>query len=223
MTSQPIKVRHQLGSYPVYVEPGILSRLAELARATSSGSPDCPDRGCRRVRVVSKREPWTPAWSGATLQVSPGEASKTRESWARLSDELLEKGFGRDTGLISLGGGMVGDLTGFVAATYMRGVPYALAPTTLLAMVDASVGGKTGVNSHAGEEPDRSVPPSCGGYSRSPNPGHPSGPGIQRRAGGGGETRVDRRSSRISSGSNLPLKTFSAEIPRRWRTWSAAA
>src|SRR6185312_8347084 len=84
-------------------------------------------------------------------QVSPGEASKSRESWAGLSDELLEMGFGRDSGLIALGGGMVGDLTGFVAATYMRGVPYALAPTTLLAMVDASVGGKTGVNTPQGK------------------------------------------------------------------------
>lgn len=135
----------------MYVEPGILSRLAELAQQ------HFPDRRIALIadaavyKLFEKGSLGPPTWSGATLQVSPGEASKTRESWARLSDELLEKGFGRDTGLISLGGGMVGDLTGFVAATYMRGVPYALAPTTLLAMVDASVGGKTGVNTTRGK------------------------------------------------------------------------
>ncbi len=151
MTPQPIRVRHQLGSYPVYVEPGILSRLAELCQQ------HLPDRRIALIADAAVYELFqsgslgAPAWNGETLQVAPGEASKTRESWARLSDELLEKGFGRDTGLLSLGGGMVGDLTGFVAATYMRGVPYALAPTTLLAMVDASVGGKTGVNSPQGK------------------------------------------------------------------------
>ena len=135
----------------MYVEPGILSRLAELAQE------HLPDRRLALIadaavyKLFEKESLGPPAWSGATLLVPPGEASKTRESWARLSDELLEKGFGRDTGLISLGGGMVGDLTGFVAATYMRGVPYALAPTTLLAMVDASVGGKTGVNTTRGK------------------------------------------------------------------------
>jgi len=104
------------------------------------------------VYQLYQRGSWgVPTWKGETFQVPPGEGSKTRESWGRLSDELLDKGFGRDSGLISLGGGMVGDLTGFVAATYMRGIPYALAPTTLLAMVDASVGGKTGVNSTHGK------------------------------------------------------------------------
>jgi 3-dehydroquinate synthase len=135
----------------VYVEPGILSRLSELA------GQHLPDRRIALIadaavyELLQRGRLGLPAWSGAAFQVAPGEASKTRESWARLSDELLEKGFGRDSGLISLGGGMVGDLTGFVAATYMRGIPYALAPTTLLAMVDASVGGKTGVNTPQGK------------------------------------------------------------------------
>ena len=62
-------------------------------------------------------------WEGAALTFPPGEASKTREQWARLTDELLEQGFGRDSGIVALGGGVAGDLAGFVAATYMRGVP----------------------------------------------------------------------------------------------------
>ena len=85
------------------------------------------------------------------LTVPAGEESKTRQTWARLTDELLEAGFGRDTVVIALGGGVVGDVAGFVAATFMRGVPVVQVPTSLLAMVDASVGGKTGVDTRHGK------------------------------------------------------------------------
>ena len=85
------------------------------------------------------------------LSVEAGETHKTRESWARLTDEMLAKGFGRDSTIIALGGGVVGDLAGFVAATYMRGVPVVQVPTTLLAMIDASIGGKTAVDTPAGK------------------------------------------------------------------------
>jgi 3-dehydroquinate synthase len=80
-----------------------------------------------------------------------GERNKTRETWSLLTDRMLEFGFGRDSCVIALGGGVVGDLAGFVAATYMRGVPVVQVPTTLLAMIDASVGGKTGVDAPAGK------------------------------------------------------------------------
>ena len=76
---------------------------------------------------------------------------QTRESWSRLTDELLARGCGRDTTIIALGGGVVGDLAGFVAATFMRGVPVIQVPTTLLAMIDAAIGGKTGVDTAAGK------------------------------------------------------------------------
>jgi 3-dehydroquinate synthase len=68
-----------------------------------------------------------------------------------ITDRLLHLGFGRDSALLALGGGVIGDLTGFVAGTYMRGVEYVQIPTTLLAMVDASVGGKTGVDTPSGK------------------------------------------------------------------------
>lgn len=76
----------------------------------------------------------------------PGEASKTRKEWARLTDEMIRAGFGRDSAVIAVGGGVTGDLAGFVAATFMRGVPFVQVPTSLVAMIDSSVGGKTGVD-----------------------------------------------------------------------------
>ena len=84
-------------------------------------------------------------------QIPAGESYKTRDSWAALTDRMLEDGHGRDTVIVALGGGVIGDLAGFVAATFMRGVPFIQVPTTLLAMVDASVGGKTGVDTPIGK------------------------------------------------------------------------
>ena len=89
--------------------------------------------------------------SPTILTIPAGEASKTREQWSRLTDELLDLHFGRDSAILALGGGVVGDLAGFVAATYLRGIPVVQLPTTLLAMIDASVGGKTGVDTRAGK------------------------------------------------------------------------
>lgn len=80
-----------------------------------------------------------------------GERHKTRATWARLTDDLLAAGCGRDTTIVAVGGGVVGDVAGFVAATFMRGVPLVQYPTSLLAMIDASIGGKTGVDTEAGK------------------------------------------------------------------------
>jgi 3-dehydroquinate synthase len=158
-----ITVRHALGSYPVYVEPGALGRLGPLAAAHLPA---------RRLALITDstvhplfqafqqpggnawrpdaRSPELPAFD-IELVVPAGERSKTRDRWAELSDALLDRGFGRDSGIIALGGGVVGDLAGFVAATYARGIPFLQAPTTLLAMLDASVGGKTGVDTPHGK------------------------------------------------------------------------
>jgi 3-dehydroquinate synthase len=87
----------------------------------------------------------------STTAVPAGEASKTREQWSHLTDWLLAEGAGHDSAVIALGGGVVGDLAGFVAATYMRGIPVLQVPTSLLAMVDASIGGKTGVDTPRGK------------------------------------------------------------------------
>ena len=141
-----ITVRHTLGSYPVYVEPGVLERINPIVAEHLRDRLPAMIADANVYALYLEGRLGSVAWKGETFCVPPGEVSKSRESWARLTDELLGRRFGRDSGLIGLGGGVVGDVTGFVAATYMRGIPYILAPTTLLAMLDASVGGKTGVN-----------------------------------------------------------------------------
>ncbi|MDO8480462.1 MAG: 3-dehydroquinate synthase [Nanoarchaeota archaeon] len=85
------------------------------------------------------------------VSVPSGEHSKTREMKARVEDTLLQNGIGKDSVIIAIGGGVTGDLAGFVASTFSRGVPFINVPTTLLAMVDASIGGKTGVNTSKGK------------------------------------------------------------------------
>jgi 3-dehydroquinate synthase len=85
------------------------------------------------------------------LLIPAGESNKTRDTWARLTDQMLAKGYGRDSAVVALGGGVVGDLAGFVAATFMRGIPFVQVPTSLMAMVDASIGGKTGVDTYLGK------------------------------------------------------------------------
>ena len=80
-----------------------------------------------------------------------GEGSKSRRVRDEIEDGIIRLGAGRDTALVALGGGVVGDLVGFVAATFKRGVPYVQVPTTLIGMVDSSIGGKTGINHPAGK------------------------------------------------------------------------
>ena len=151
MSADPVVVTHALGSYPVYIETGALSRLEELVRQHMPG----------RQLVLIADEVVYGLYRAGRFGPAPGELQaitfpsgekfKTRESWAQLTDSLLQRGFGRDTGVVALGGGVTGDLAGFVAATYMRGVPYLQVPTTLLAMIDASVGGKTGIDMPQGK------------------------------------------------------------------------
>ncbi|KAF2202526.1 Pentafunctional AroM protein [Delitschia confertaspora ATCC 74209] len=86
-----------------------------------------------------------------TYQIAPGENSKSRSTKAVVEDWLLSQGCTRDTVIIALGGGVIGDMIGFVAATYMRGIRFVQVPTTLLAMVDSSIGGKTAIDTPAGK------------------------------------------------------------------------
>jgi 3-dehydroquinate synthase len=142
----------RLPTYGVKVAAGLLDALARtvLDVAPAHRYAIVTDDTVRAL--YAERVQATFASGAAELfSIPAGEAHKTRESWARLTDELLAAGFGRDTTVVALGGGVVGDLAGFVASTFMRGIPYVQVPTTLLAMIDASIGGKTGVDTTAGK------------------------------------------------------------------------
>lgn len=101
------------------------------------------------LEVLQKRLTWVDKCQALILP--DGEQYKTLTTLNLIFDALLAGGFGRDTTLIALGGGVIGDMVGFAAATYQRGVPFIQIPTTLLSQVDSSVGGKTGVNHPLGK------------------------------------------------------------------------
>lgn len=144
-------------AYPIFVHAGAIGSLGSIVREHAPA---------HRVVVIS--DTTVAALHGDTvigaltdaigahtdipiITIPPGESEKTRQRWAELTDALLERNCARDTTVVALGGGVVCDMAGFVAATYMRGIPVVQLPTTLLAMVDASVGGKTGVDSPHGK------------------------------------------------------------------------
>ena len=137
-------------SYGIRIEAGLLDRAGEaLAPFARDG----------RLILVSDEIVW--AAQGSRLRASgleivplivpPGEASKSWERLAWLSEQLLSLGIERSDTIVAFGGGMVGDLTGFAAAIVKRGCAYVQVPTTLLAQVDSSVGGKTAINAAGGK------------------------------------------------------------------------
>lgn len=141
-------------AYDVHVGHGLVAQLATLLRA------HCPahryaviaDHRVAELHGTALLASLAGAGLPAQLFTFPaGEWNKTREQWNALSDQLLAAGLGRDGAVVAFGGGVAGDLAGFVAATYLRGIPYAQVPTTLLAMIDSSIGGKTGVDVPAGK------------------------------------------------------------------------
>jgi 3-dehydroquinate synthase len=140
--------------YPVWLGAGALDALAAVVAAHAPAHrlvvvSDHTVAGHHAARAVAVLQA-----GGADpllLAIPPGEHEKTRARWAELTDAMLAAGCGRDTTVVAVGGGVVGDLAGFVAATYLRGVPVIQVPTTLLAMLDASVGGKTAVDTPAGK------------------------------------------------------------------------
>jgi 3-dehydroquinate synthase len=135
--------------YPVQVGAGALADLSDLLlrEARAHRYVLMGDDRVMELHGDTVAEAMTPAAVDPPRLTFPaGEAAKSREEWSRLTDQLLELEVGRDGCIVALGGGVSGDLVGFVAATYMRGLPVVQIPTSLVAMVDSSVGGKTGVD-----------------------------------------------------------------------------
>jgi 3-dehydroquinate synthase len=146
----PVEV--ELPTYRVLIARGALADVGRIAAAATRA---------HRYAIIAD-DKVAPLYAGrvrsalgegrtSLYTIRAGEEQKTRATWGSLTDSMLADGFGRDSAVVALGGGVIGDLAGFVAATYMRGVPFIQVPTTLLAMIDASIGGKTGVDTPAGK------------------------------------------------------------------------
>jgi 3-dehydroquinate synthase len=136
-------------SYPIVVGAGALSSVGERVRALQVGSRIAlvSDRSVLRLHGAPVTDSLRAAGFTVTaIHVPEGEAAKTIAVAQRCWDALLDAGLDRASTILALGGGAVGDLAGFVAATYMRGVGFVQLPTTVLAQVDASIGGKTAID-----------------------------------------------------------------------------
>lgn len=150
---QTLNVELASRSYPIYIGRHLLSR-AELI---------LPHLKRKQVAIVTNTtvaplylDKLSKTLAEAGVKVTPiilpdGEAYKNSETLNKIYDALLENHCERSTTLIALGGGVIGDLTGYAAATFLRGVPFIQIPTTLLSQVDSSVGGKTGINHPLGK------------------------------------------------------------------------
>jgi 3-dehydroquinate synthase len=139
---------------PVLVDAGLLGRLGNYARkylprercaiiSDSNVAPLFAERVTKSLRSAGFRS--------ALITILAGEKSKTLEQVGATCDQMIAAGLDRQSFVIGLGGGMIGDISGFVAAIYHRGIPHVQIPTTLLAMADSSIGGKTGVDMRAGK------------------------------------------------------------------------
>ncbi len=140
--------------YKIHLEEGLLDTLGRHVEAYYSG---------KRISVITDEtvagyylETVTNTLAGSGYEVTPfivkpGESSKSFKVFEKLTEDLAQSGHQRTDLILALGGGVVGDLAGFTAASYLRGVPFIQVPTSLLAQIDSSVGGKTGINISAGK------------------------------------------------------------------------
>ena len=189
------------GEYPVLVGRGLLGGRDELELGRVWPLERSRSRAfCVSDETVAALYGARLGELAATIAIAPGEAHKTLASAERVWQRAgRAPGMTRADHVVALGGGVVGDLAGFCAATYQRGVPVVQVPTTLVAQVDSAYGGKTGVDLPRGEELRRRLPP-AGGRAR--RPGHArdaAGGGARRRLGRGAEDGADRRRLRCGS------------------------
>ena len=146
-----IQVAHGGGEYPIYIGQGLLATASVWSRHLRGRVLVVTDQIVAE-HYLGRLKPVLSATEHKHRVILPqGEEHKTLANWQRLLDELVALGAQRDATVIALGGGVIGDMAGFAAAAYMRGIRLIQVPTTLLAQVDAAIGGKTGVNLAAGK------------------------------------------------------------------------
>lgn len=143
---QKVLVNPANNSYPVYLGEGIIADHELWKRHLGRGKTLIVSNEIVAPLYLRRLQSALHGRDVSVHIIAEGEHSKTRETWSAIIDSLVAMHARRDTTAIALGGGVVGDVTGFAAASYMRGIHFVQAPTTLLAQVDASVGGKTGIN-----------------------------------------------------------------------------
>ncbi len=148
MTQQlNIEVRLKDNGYIIHIEPGILNRLGTIVSALGLRGSATIITDEQVGALYGRRIGSSLANTNVEMLAMPaGEQHKTLETVRQMYDGLLRLNRGRDSFIMAVGGGVVGDLAGFVAATYLRGIPFVQIPTTLLAQVDSSIGGKVGVD-----------------------------------------------------------------------------
>ena len=155
MTTIPVpRTESRDASYEVIVGRGVGERLPALLGERCPAHVYAVITDSRVAPLYGERTLAALEAAGLTARLfsfPAGEWNKVRDTWADLCDRMIAAGIGRDAAVVALGGGVAGDLGGFVAATLYRGIPYVQVPTTVLAMVDASVGGKTGIDLPAGK------------------------------------------------------------------------
>ncbi len=141
-------------SYDILIDRALLARVPALLAEHCPAPAYALISDSHVARLYG--EPLAAALRGAGMSAElftfpAGEWNKTRETWTALCDRLLAAHVGRDGAVVAVGGGVTGDVAGFVAATYHRGIPWVQVPTSLLAMIDSSIGGKTGVDTAHGK------------------------------------------------------------------------
>ncbi len=149
-----VEIRGTTHRYPVLVGSGLIDQFGKRARKSLPGKTCAvvSDRNVAPLFADRVKQSLISAGLRATLITIPaGEKSKTLKQAGIICERMTASGLDRQSFVIGLGGGMIGDISGFVAAIYHRGIPHVQIPTTLLAMVDSSIGGKTGVNTAEGK------------------------------------------------------------------------
>ncbi len=149
-----VEIRGAADTYPALVGSGLLGQLGErtrkyLPRKTCAIISDSNVAPLFADRV--KRSLTSAGFQPTLITIPAGEKSKTLEHVGAICDQMTAAGLDRQSFVIGLGGGVIGDISGFVAAIFHRGILHVQIPTTLLAMVDSSIGGKTGVNTRDGK------------------------------------------------------------------------
>ncbi len=146
-----IQVAHGGGEYPVYIGQGLLATASVWSRHLRGRVLVVSDQTVAGHYLGRLKPVLSEVEHKQRVLLPEGEEHKTLANWQRLLDELVALGAQRDATVVALGGGVIGDMAGFAASAYMRGIRIVQVPTTLLAQVDAAVGGKTGVNLAAGK------------------------------------------------------------------------